>query len=480
MDLKEFKPREISLYENFVGFPSIHKELCDIVGYLKYLNKLTKDGNHEHKKMLIQAESGSLFLGRTGTGKTYALHCIANEAKKEDYFLIDGKTMLQKKETEPKDVIDFFDQCARVAKEKPLLIAYDDARQLLGSRTPGRFEMIPREPKPMLEEFRRQIDRLIDFNHPAYIIITSVARTRNIDSQIARRFSRHLILPRPREESRKELFNYYISRFGYKPVNVDIITLSYLTDGVVAGKVEEIVSKASYKASMEGKLTNKLLVGEIKRFFHGPPVDTFLTTEMKIQTGYHEFGGHTLPSYLVGLEPILVTIEPSADGTFGRSVHRPSKMIPLSSSKHFFAEVVTRMGSTAVYTELKKGKEEGRLHDLVTAKRSALDLYGLKNPTIRIPVGREETYLTKGLLSEKSKIEVEKEIEEIKNEALGLATEMIRNYKDVISAFVEDHLINKETMVRSEIITTINGMDVKHGSYYEPMCQVLEKLGFLV
>lgn len=93
---------------------------------------------------------------------------------------------------------------------------------------------------------------------------------------------------------------------------------------------------------------------------------------------------------------------------------------------------------------------------------------------------REETYLTKGILSEKSKTEVEEEIEEIKKEALGLATEMIRNYKDVISTFVEDHLINKETMVRSEIITTINGMDVKPGSYYEHLCKTLEKLGFLV
>jgi len=222
------------------------------------------------------------------------------------------------------------------------------------------------------------------------------------------------------------------------------------------------------------------MVREIKRFFHGPPVDIFLTADMKVQTGYHEFGGHTLPAYLVGLEPILVTIEPSADGTFGKSIHRPSKMIPSSSSKHFFADVITRMGSTAVYKELKKGKEEGRLNDLVSAKRSTLDLYGLKNPTIRIPIGREETYLTKGLLSEKSKTEVEEEIEEIKKDALSLATEMIQNHKDVICTFVEDHLIRNETMVRSEIIATIKGMDVKHGSYYEPMCKALEKLGFLI
>ncbi|NPD90248.1 MAG: hypothetical protein HGN29_16170 [Asgard group archaeon] len=82
MELKEFKPRDISLSEDYVGFPSIHEELRDIVNYLGHLVRLTQDGKDDYRRMLAEAESGSLFLGRTGAGKTHALHCVVNEATK--------------------------------------------------------------------------------------------------------------------------------------------------------------------------------------------------------------------------------------------------------------------------------------------------------------------------------------------------------------------------------------------------------------
>ena len=67
MELREFKSSEVNLYKDFVGFPLIRKELQDIVKYLEYLNSLDQDGMHDKRKMLIQSECGSLFLGRTGT-----------------------------------------------------------------------------------------------------------------------------------------------------------------------------------------------------------------------------------------------------------------------------------------------------------------------------------------------------------------------------------------------------------------------------
>jgi len=484
MELKEFKPREISLSEDYVGFPSIHEELRDIVNYLGHMVKLTQDGKDDYRRMLAEAESGSLFLGRTGAGKTHALHCVMNEATKLGYHPIDGSLMLGKAVVDPRDVREFFDACRHVAEDKPILIVYDDARQLLGSRDGGmygmRYEDNSREARPMLGEFRRQIDGLQSFDHPAYIIVTSATSVRRIDRQIARRFSRHISFPRPEDESRRALFDYYLHRFGYDSSDLDIVTLSYLMDGVVAGRIEEIVSKASYKADLEGELTNKQLVREIIRFLQGPPADIHHTEEGKIHTGYHEFGGHTLPAYAVGLEPILVTIEPSADGTFGKSFHRHSDTIPPSSAKYYFADIITSMGSTAVYTELEKSKEEGRMSDLTRATRTALNLYALKNPMVQMNVGREDTYLSLGLFSEENRLEIEAEIDKIKNAALKIAQEIVREYEDEISAFTEDHLIKNEIMVRSEIIDVLNEMGVKPGKYYEQMCKALGDLGYPV
>ena len=484
MELKEFKPREISLSEDYVGFPSIHEELRDIVNYLGHMVRLTQDGKDDYRRMLAEAESGSLFLGRTGAGKTHALHCVVNEATKLGYHPLDGSLMLGKAVVDPRDVREFFDACRHIAEDKPILMVYDDARQLLGSRDRGmygmRYDDNSRETRPMLGEFRRQIDGLQSFDHPAYIIVTSATSVRRIDRQIARRFSRHISFPRPQDKSRRALFGYYIRRFGYDPDGLDIVTLSYLMDGMVAGRIEEMVSKASYKADLEGGLTNKQLVREIIRFLQGPPADIHHTEEGKIQTGYHEFGGHTLPAYAVGLEPILVTIEPSADGTFGKSFHRHSDSIPPSSAKYYFADIITSMGSTAVYTEMEKSKEEGRMSDLTRATRTALNLYALKNPMVQMNVGREDTYLSLGLFSDENRMEIEAEIEKIKEAALKIAQEIVRGYEDEISMFTNDHLVKNEIMVRSEIIDTLKEMGVEPGKYFEQMCESLGALGYPV
>ena len=479
MKLGEFESNDVSLHENFVGFPLILKELQDIVKYLEYLNKLDQDGKQDRRRMLIQSECGSLFLGESGTGKTHALHCVVNEAKKLGYYPVDGSMMLKKERVAPEDIGEFFNKCREEAEEEPLLIAYDDAKQLLGLSSEVRETMretIGRDDveNPMLEELRRQMDRLADFSHPAYMIITSIARLSEIDEQIVRRLSRHVIFSIPSDESRRALFYYYLHKFGYNPDSIDIVTLSYLMDNVVAGEVKEIVSRSSYKSSIEGKLTNKLMVTEITRFLQGPPADISLTDDEKIQIGYHEFGGHTLPAYSVGLEPILVTIEPSADGTTGKSLHMQSKIIPSSSSKYLFANAITLMGSTAVYNELNKGMEEGRSNDLVNTARSALELYALKNPLINMRIHWRDTYLTRGLPSDESKREVEEEITKIKSVALTIAKDIVKKYKDEIRTFVEDYLIHSETMVRKEIIATLNDMGVEAGKFYQPMCDALK------
>jgi hypothetical protein len=484
MELREFESSDVSLSRNFVGFPLLRDELQDLVKYLEYLRRLDQGGKHDQRQMLIQSESGSLFLGRTGTGKTHALHCMVNEARERGYYPVDGSTMLQKERVHPEDIGAFFDACRAKADDMPLLIAYDDVKQLLGLSSRVRDmmrEVYGREDRehPMLEEFRRQIDRLSGFTHPAYVIITSVQRRRNIDEQIARRFSRHVIFSAPSDRSRRALFAYYLRSLGHQPDRFDLITLSYLTQDAVAGKVKEIVSRSSYRAGMEGALTDRLMVREIKRFLHGPPVDLSLTDDVKLQTSYHEFGGHTLPAYAVGLDPILVTIEPSADGTIGKSLHRPSDKTPAASSKYFFANAVTLMGSTAVYNALQRGMEEGRMSDLVNAAQAALDLYVLKNPKLRLRMRHGGTYFSRGLSSEESKEEIEGELETIKDTALTLANDIVRAYKTEIETFVEQHLFHQETMIRREILTTLQDLGVEPGAFYEPMCDAIQDLGYL-
>ncbi len=230
----------------------------------------------------------------------------------------------------------------------------------------------------------------------------------------------------------------------------------------------------------EGKITNKHLVMEIIRYLQGPPSDTYLTREKKINVAYHESGGHTFPAYAVGFEPILVTITPSADGTYGKNFHRHSETVPPSSAKFYFANVITGMGSTAILQEMGKSREEGRMGDLTLSSKSALELYALKNPLVKMTLGSDETYLSLGLFSEENRMEIEGEIQKIKDAALTIARDIIRDNGDEITTFAEEHLLNREILVRSEILQVLGELGVEPGRYYERMCDTLRELGYPV
>ncbi len=118
--------------------------------------------------------------------------------------------------------------------------------------------------------------------------------------------------------------------------------------------------------------------------------------------------------------------------------------------------------------------------DLTRSSKSALELYALKNPLVKMTLGSEETYLSLGLFSEENRMETEEEIQKIKDAALGIARDIIRNYSDEITTFAEEHLLDREIMVRSEILQVLGELGVEPGRYYERMCDTLKELGYPV
>jgi hypothetical protein len=138
------------------------------------------------------------------------------------------------------------------------------------------------------------------------------------------------------------------------------------------------------------------------------------------------------------------------------------------------------MGSTAIYQETGKSREEGRMGDLTRSSKSALDLYALKNPMVKLSLGSDETYLSLGLFSDENRMEIEGEIGKIKDAALAIAGDIIREYRDGITAFAEEHLLKREIMVRSEILQVLGELGVEPGHYYERMCDALSELGYPV
>ena len=120
--------------------------------------------------------------------------------------------------------------------------------------------------------------------------------------------------------------------------------------------------------------------------------------------------------------------------------------------------------------------------DLTSSSKSALDLYALKNPLIKMKLrtAHEDTYLSLGLFSEENRMEIEEEIQKIKEAALSIAQNIIRNYRDEITIFVEDYLLKREIMVRSEILRVLRELGIAPGQHYEQMCDALKKLEYQI
>jgi predicted translin family RNA/ssDNA-binding protein len=95
-------------------------------------------------------------------------------------------------------------------------------------------------------------------------------------------------------------------------------------------------------------------------------------------------------------------------------------------------------------------------------------------------LGSDDTYLSLGLFSEENRMEIEGEIQKIKDAALTIARDIIRDYGDEITTFAEEHLLNREIMVRSEILQVLGELGVEPGCYYERMCDTLGELGYPV
>ena len=486
MEIKEFEPMKISLEKDYVGFEKVREGLYDTINLLKFLKELNDSGEKEKFKTLLSSGSGTIITGDTGAGKTYALHAIANEAKKLGYKIIDGSEI-----SDDASIEEFFEKCRTEAESSPILIIFDDRRDLLGSEPKRQTEdffggvslsLFDTKEAISLDKFRRQIDKIYEYENPAHIILTAAANPAIIDKQILRRLRKLIHIPNPNVKSREELWKYYLNKYGLNADSLDLQTFSYLTEGLNAGKIAEIVSDVAYRSRLNKKITNKLVIEEIIKALHGPSTTDILESEKElIKDGYHETS-HLVCAVRIGLQPILISIEPTVNA-LGEIQVVPSSKIPEGSSKHYFANVVHAMGSTAIYEELREGGEEGRESDLRDASTNALKLYFLKNPLPGIEIksssinGNEPYFLH---MSERKKEEMEDEVERILDTGKEMAREIIREYKNEIKEFVEDYLFPNRTLAGNEILDSFRDLGIIPGGDYDKFEKALKELGYLV
>lgn len=198
-------------------------------------------------RMKMEATKGVLMYGPPGTGKTLLAKAVANESE-SNFISIKGPELLNKYIGESeRGVREIF---SKARENAPTVIFFDeiDALAMQRGSNSGGSGVSERVVSQLLTE----LDGLENLEE--VVVIATSNRPDLIDDALLRpgRLDRHVHVPVPDEDARREIFNVHTVKKG-KPISddVDLDVLAEKTEGYVGADIEAICREASMEATRE-------------------------------------------------------------------------------------------------------------------------------------------------------------------------------------------------------------------------------------
>ena len=189
------------------------------------------------KNVIKQKRNISINLfGASGTGKTMTAHAIANELHKKillvNYAEIESKYVGETS----KNLIRLFEY----AKEKGVLIAFDEADALLSKRVTAMSSATD----VSVNQTRNVLLRILDDYSGVVVFTTNFIK--NYDKAFLRRITSHIKIDVPNRELRKELWKHYlVSSLPIVGDRDEIADRLAGTDNITGADISTVVLKAA-------------------------------------------------------------------------------------------------------------------------------------------------------------------------------------------------------------------------------------------
>ena len=442
-------------FNDVAGVDEAKQELREVVDFLKSRDRFTALG--------ARIPRGILLVGPPGTGKTLLAKAIAGEAG-VPFFSISGSEFVEMfVGVGASRVRDLFDQ----AKHHAPCIIFIDEIDAVGRHRGAGLGGSHDEREQTLNQILTEMDGF-DTN-TSIIILAATNRPDILDPALLRpgRFDRRVVLDLPDVIGRTAILKVHAKN---KPLgaSVKLDTLAKETAGFSGADIANLMNEAAILAARKSQKTIEMIDLEesIDKVAMGPERRSKrMSAADKKLTAYHEAGHALVAKLLPNADPPhkVSIIARGMAGGYTRML--PEDRAYWSKSRLTDSIAVSLAGlctEKLIFGEPSSGSSSDLRSATGYARRMVTDLgmsdklgprtYGDKQELVFL--GREISE-TKDY-SERTSLEIDREIDRIINEASALATKILTDNMDLLKKLT-DALITRETLDTDELEALFRG-----------------------
>lgn len=447
--------KEKVTFDDVAGLIEAKSELAEVVDFLKNPEKYLKIG--------AKIPRGVLLVGSPGTGKTLLAKAMANEADVA-FFSISGSEFIEMfVGVGSSRVRNLF---SNAKKEKKAIIFIDEL-DAIGRRRGSGMGGGNDEREQTLNQILVEMDGFE--KESTVIVLAATNRPDILDPALLRpgRFDRKVVLDLPDIEGREAILKIHARD---KPIAKDasLREIAERTPGFSGADLANLVNEAALLTAKnnEKTISQSSLIDSIEKVLIGPERKSHvLSKEEKEISAYHE-AGHALLIGLLSKDPVRKISIISRGMVAGYVLKTPKDENRLKTKTDFINEMAILLGGYV--SEKIKFKEitTGASNDLKVASSIAQSIvkeYGMSSlGPVSYSNGKSLAFLSGEIseiknYSEKTAIEIDKEVSNIIKTAEKLATSILEKNKKTLEKLAK-LLIKKETIEKEEFDKIIKNL----------------------
>lgn len=445
LDKAPIKGKDVSItWNDVIGMHDAKQEAWEVVQLMKDRAAVKKIGGSVIK--------GLLLLGPPGCGKTYLAKAIATEANMPFISMSGSEFVEVFVGVGAARVRKLFKKAADLAYGYGGCIIFVDEIDAIGRSRTFSF-MGGQETNSTLNQVLAEMDGLKGKAENIVVIGATNAPEEHLDQALLRpgRFDRKLVVTKPSQEDREELFKFYLDKVKAEK-DLDLGRLARRAVGKSPADVANIVKEAALLATRKQK--TEVGMKEISEAFErvdlGLKYRLTMTPREKEMTAYHE-SGHLIVTFLKAPTKSVfkATIIPRR-GALGVVWSPRKEELHTLSKEQLMSDIMIGLGGY-VSEKLKFGTtSSGVSSDF----RNAMEI--AHNMVWQIGMGKsgyvgDYTVIPPEQLSEEVKLTLNKDTNDVISFCINEVEKTLTGKRDILDRFASE-LLKREELEYDEIM----------------------------